>query len=211
MIEAEKIIENPEYKLIKKLEYDDIIHFVIENIRLKNSSTRFYFFINILFLGILIGLSMWGFQSLGFSFGSYFKFLLGGILAGSFLVVPFHEGFHGLAYKIQGAPKIHFGADMKQMLFYVAADKYVVGRKKFYFVALAPFVMINLTGIIFLFFLPAYWHIFIYSFLLMHNIMCIGDFAMVSFFIDHSDKDLYTFDDHKERVSYIYEKVDVDL
>lgn len=207
MTDPDKISEDQNYRLLKKLEYDDIVPFVMENIRLRNNATRFYFFINILFLVIIFVLSIRGFQALSFTWGTYFKYLFGGILAGSFLVVPFHEGFHGLAYKIKGAPKIHFGADMKQMLFYVAADKYVVGRKKFYFVALAPFVMINLIGIIFLFFVPIYWHIFIYTFLLMHNIMCIGDFAMVSFFMHHDDKDLYTFDDHKERVSYIYEKV----
>lgn len=207
MMNADSLNENPDFRLFKKLGYDSIIPFVLENIRLKNNATRFYFFINILFLAILFGLSLRGFNAYNFTYGTYFKFLFGGILAGSFLVVPFHEGFHGLAYKIKGAPSIQFGADMKQMLFYVAADKYVVGRKKFYFVALAPFVMINLIGIIFLFFVPIYWHIFIYTFLLMHNIMCIGDFAMVSFFMHHDDKDLYTFDDHKERVSYIYEKV----
>jgi hypothetical protein len=86
--------------------------------------------------------------------GAMVKQLVAGTIAGSFLVIPLHESVHGLAYKIIGAPKIHFGADLKQMIFYVAADKYPVGRKGFYFIALAPFLFINLSGAITLIFFP---------------------------------------------------------
>jgi hypothetical protein len=37
--------------------------------------------------------------------------------------------------------------------------------------------------------------------------MCIGDFAMISFFQLKKDKELYTYDDHKEKTSYIFEKI----
>jgi len=206
-INHEELFNRDNFKEIKRLKYDSIIPFVFENIKHKNWAVTFYLFINSLYLAILAGISVYGFLKMDFNGGTYFSWILWGILGGSFVVIPFHEAFHGLAYKLQGAPKIHFGADMKQMLFYVAADKYVIGRRSFYVVALTPFMAINIITLVFTPFLSAYMLVMIFTFLLLHNIMCIGDFAMVSYFAHHKDKELFTFDDHQNRISYIFERV----
>jgi hypothetical protein len=138
---------------------------------------------------------------------TYFSFLGWGVLAGSILIIPFHEVLHGMAYKLVGAPTITYGADFRQMLFYVAADRFVINSREFAVVALAPFVVINLVCLLLMIFLPVQWMIFFLSLLLLHNIMCIGDFAMLSYFSKNSRLKLFTFDDHKQKVSYIFESV----
>jgi hypothetical protein len=206
-IKSEEIQSNNDYRELHSLSYDSILSFVFENIRQKTFSSHFYLTVNFIYLALIIVISIEGFVSGSFKLSPFLSYIFWGFLAGSFLVIPFHEMFHGLAYKFLGAPKIHFGADMKQMLFYVAADKYVVGRKEFYIVALAPFLCINFITIILTFFLNPYWTLLAFTFLLLHNIMCIGDFAMISYFQQNSERELYTFDDHKNRMSYIYEKI----
>ncbi len=203
---AGQLESDPRFRQVSMLGYDSILPFVWRNIREINLSSRFYFFINIIYLVLMLGMSISGLLSHNFTAGLVFKYFFLGFLAGSFAVIPVHEAIHGLAYRMKGATGIRFGADFKQMLFYVVADRFVLCRKDFYFVALAPFAVINLISIILMFFTNGYWQLFLITFLLLHNIMCIGDFAMVSFFMKHKGKDLYTFDDHKRRISYIYER-----
>jgi hypothetical protein len=42
--------------------------------------------------------------------------------------------------------------------------------------------------------------------LLTHNIMCIGDFAMVNYVSRH-ERSLYSFDEPEKKMSYFYEVV----
>ena len=98
--------------------------------------------------------------------------------------------------------------DLKQMIFYVTADRYIIGAKKFYLVAMAPFAVINLAGISFILSHPSPEIIIgLLTFLFLHNLMCIGDFAMLSFFYKHRDKELFTFDILEDKESYICEPV----
>lgn len=203
-------LHNPSrFRLLEELRYDSIIPFVFKNIGHATRSGIIYRFVNI-FLGVFVlGFSIYGFRAGVFSGGPYFKILLWAILSGTVVVIPLHEGIHAAAYKLSGAPRVFFGMDLKQMLFYVSTDNYVVDRKQFYFVALSPFVFINAVSILVLFFSGPYGFLFISVFLFLHNLMCIGDFAMVSFFEKKKDRKLYTYDKHGERISYIFEELEV--
>lgn len=201
----EDLKDTARFKLIKTLHYTGIIEFVFKNIQNKNLPSRFYTFFNLFILVIIIGLSVSGFQNDLFNFKDYIFSFLWGFLSGSIFVIPLHELIHGLAYKLKGAPKINFGADLGQAIFYVAADNFVIGKKTFFFVAIAPFVTINILALFLINFSGPSSIISILFFLLFHNIMCIGDFAMISFFVENKAKELFTYDDHKERTSYIYE------
>ncbi len=44
------------------------------------------------------------------------------------------------------------------------------------------------------------------SAMFFHATMCAGDFAMLSYFEFHRDKELYTFDDVGKKTSYFYFK-----
>ena len=206
-ITVEELWNSGKYKHLQTLKYHEIVEFVFKNIRLRNLATRWYFGYNLFTLILLICSSIYVFYAGDLNFKSIFKLFLWGLLAGSFLVVPVHEIIHGLSYLIQGVPKIHFGADFRQMIFFVSSDKYVIGRQAFYKVALSPFLIINLVVLILIFLLDIKFTIFLISFVFFHNIMCIGDFAMVSYYLYHKDKELYTYDDHSQKTSYIFEKI----
>lgn len=206
-LSVENIEHSDNFIKLKELKYDDIINFVFENIRKKTPASIFYFFINAFNLLLIIYFLIDSPQNEGVTLAEFLRQFVTGLFAGSILVIPFHEGFHGLAYKITGAPKIHFGADLRQMIFYVTAHHYVIGRYAFYFIAFAPFLLINVAIIIL--FLETHWMELFTSlfFLFFHNIMCIGDFAMVSFYQQNKDKELFTYDNIYIKTSYIYEKL----
>ena len=192
---------------IKELRFSEILVFVLENIRIKNVCTEFYLFIILFFISILTGITVFGFMHDVFILKTYLACLGWGALAGSILIIPFHEGLHALAFLLIGARKIKFGADLKQMLFYATADNFVAGRKGFFLVALAPFVIINLACLFFVLNAGLDVWLFLTVMLLLHNIMCIGDFAMLSFFMRHKDKEMYTFDDLETKTAWFYERV----
>lgn len=147
-LKVEDLYDESRFRLLKSLHYDEIVEFVFENIQKKNYSTRSFYFINILLFVLIIGFSISGFRNDLFIFRNYIISFLLAMIAGTFIVIPFHEILHGIAYKITGAPKIDFGADLRQGIFYVAANNYVIGRRQFTFVALTPFIAINLTAVI---------------------------------------------------------------
>ncbi len=204
----EKILSENNLKVFRKIQYDNILNFVFENIKSRSFPSRSYFFISILGFVLLLTYSILVFSSGEIQIKSYLIWFVGGIFAGSILIIPFHELLHALAYKFTGAPKIHYGMDLKQMIFYVTADRYIIGAKKFYLVAMAPFAVINLAGISFILSHPSPEIIIgLLTFLFLHNLMCIGDFAMLSFFYKHRDKELFTFDILEDKESYICEPV----
>lgn len=140
------------------------------------------------------------------SWGLYWQYLLFGVLAGMILVIPFHEMLHGFTYKLAGAPKVKFGADLSQMMFYASAPGFVAGKFNFYMVALSPFVVINiifLSGIV-LGSGEMQWGSLVAVFI--HSTMCIGDFAMINYFAAFPGKKVYTYDDHSKKRSYFYIK-----
>lgn len=203
----EDLQDESRFRLIKSLYYDEIVEFVFENIQKRNFLSIFYFFINTLFLVLIVSFSISGFRNDLFIFKHYAVSLILGMIAGTIVVIPIHEILHGIAYKIAGAPRVDFGADLKQGIFYVAANNYVINRKQFTFVAMTPFIFINTISLIFINLFTPYFFIGILFFLFFHNIMCIGDFAMLSYFRENNDKELYTYDNHKEKKSYIYQKL----
>jgi hypothetical protein len=129
-----------------------------------------------------------------------------GLFAGTILVIPLHELLHGLAYRILGARKIRFGADLQQMIFFVTADRYPVSGYELYFLAMTPFLVINMATVI----ISAVWFpqviLFPAFFLFSHNMMCIGDFALANYVL-HARNKVYTFDVTDKKKSYFYEEV----
>ena len=85
------------------------------------------------------------------------------------------------------------------------ATRYPVSGKQIHLLTLTPFIIINLLSIAAttLFFQGAI--LFSAFFLLSHNIMCIGDFA-ISGFIARMGGRIYTFDEPERKMSYFYQK-----
>ena len=193
-----------EYQLLHKLHYDSIISFVFENIKKKTLGSAVYFINLIILLFLILITSKQAFSIDTISLKPYILAICSGFILGSFIIIPFHELFHALAYRIVGAKKPKFGMDLKQLIFYVTADRFVVNSKEFHWVALTPFLIINISVASAFFFLNTNWQIISLFFLFFHNIMCIGDFALLSFFHSHPKEKLFTFDILEEKTSYIY-------
>lgn len=120
------------------------------------------------------------------------------------LLVPLHEGIHGLAYKLVGAPEVQYGSDIKKFIFYAMADRFVVGFPRFLAVALAPFLVINLFAVLAIFYVSLNYQWLLLGVLLMHTGACAGDFAMLSFFLRHRGEGMLTYDDVSGKLSYFY-------
>jgi len=193
------------YRLILQLDFNEMIPFVISNIRKASLSSLLYLIINSAFLIFIIIYAFWSINLGHTNTGRVIWLVLAGILTGSFLVILPHELLHGLAYRILGARKIKFGADLQQFIFYVTADGFPISKKELIFLAMTPFVLINLLLIVF----TAVWvpqlTLFSASFLFCHNLMCIGDFAMISYAYSHKGE-VFTYDDTENKRSYFFER-----
>ena len=96
---------------------DDMIPFVLSTIRKKGLMSWLYVAVNVIGLSGIGIYSIWGFCTGWINWSGFIIQLLLGIFAGSLIIIPFHELLHGLAYKILGAKKIQFGANLQQFFF----------------------------------------------------------------------------------------------
>ena len=205
-LNPEQLKDQERFDLIKTLSHDEIIQFVMNELRKLRWPMVIFYGINIILLSMIIAFSLTNIIHSYISWGLYWQFLLLGIFSGMILVIPVHELLHGLAYKLAGASKVKFGADIRQMLFYASAPSFVAGKKAFFMVAFFPFVIINLVFLsgILLGSPPVQWASLVALFI--HTTMCIGDFAMVNFFAAYPGKKVYTYDNPETRTSFFYLK-----
>jgi hypothetical protein len=118
--------------------------------------------------------------------------------------VPLHEYIHVLAYRSQGAVNTSYAANLKKFFFMALADKFVANKKEFEVVALAPFVVISMAAVILFLVLSKEWQLSMAGLLLAHTAMCSGDFGLLSYFEMHKDKQVVTYDDVENKLSYFY-------
>jgi hypothetical protein len=203
---VEQIQNNSRFKLLDKLHYDDIVEFATEYVRKRTRSMRTYIVFIIIFfllqwLAFLFGIFVRDMNAI-----SLLKQFLYGLIISLTIVIPLHELIHALGYLILGAKKIRFGAVLKHFAFYAVADDFVANRNAFIFLALSPFIIVSLLNLAGFIFVQGYASYTYVSVLFFHATMCAGDFAMLSYFEFHRDKELYTFDNVGEKISYFYYK-----
>jgi hypothetical protein len=203
--DAETLLNDPGYRQVLELDFSDMIPFVLTNIRKRGIIPLIYMAANILLLVIIILYAIWGVRMELLNAGKIFWQLLAGFLAGSILVIAPHELLHGLAYRIIGARKISFGADLQQFIFYVTASRFPISKYQLVFLAMTPFILINVIVTALTLAWASQFTLFSASLLLCHNIMCIGDFAVVNYACKHRGP-LYTFDDTENKKSYFFER-----
>ena len=201
---VEQIRKDPGFQLLDKLHYDDIVDFASENVRKRTRSMFFYLVLLIIFFILLWSAFLYGIIAQDMNWVSLLKQFLYGLIISLTIVIPFHELIHALGYFVLGARKIRFGAVLKHFAFYAVADDFVVGRNAFIFLALSPFIIVSLLNFAGLFFVSGYASYTYVSVLFFHATMCAGDFALLSYFEFHREKELYTFDDVGKKTSYFY-------
>jgi hypothetical protein len=193
------------FVLLDELRHDELIPFVRKYLRKRTAVALFYTLFNV---GILAFIGVWLFLNLGvngFNWRDGLRFLSYGV-ALAFLFVPLHEYIHVLAYKSQGATHTSYDVYWKKFVFLAVADRFVADRKEFSVVALAPFVLISGMLILLFPWVGQSWSFTILGALLTHTAFSSGDFGLLSYFRYHRDKQVVTYDDRTNRISYFFAK-----
>lgn len=119
------------------------------------------------------------------------------------VVLPVHEALHALAYRMAGAREIRWKMLCRYLAAYVVAERFVAGRRVFFFVALAPFVVITPVAIV-----PAVlfrWSVLWLTVLLWHTAGVSGDWALMNYYWHHRAREIYTWDEGGR--SFFYARV----
>jgi len=203
-IKPEELIDNG-YILMDKLGHKELIPFVRTYLNKRTTISLFYTCINVVIASIVVFWFWKNYGKLNFNLGAGFTHFSYG-LAIAFLLIPIHEYIHVLAYKSQGAVNTSYDANLKKFYFMALANHFVANKKEFRIVALAPFVVINATLLALLFFATQLWTFTILGILLTHTAFSSGDFGLLSYFDFHKDKDIVTYDDVENKISYFYGK-----
>jgi hypothetical protein len=203
-ISPEELTKNG-FTLLDKLEHSELMPFVVMYSKKKTFASYTYNFLNVSFLLLLIFL-IWRGNSEGFFTISAALLHLSYGVSFSFLLVPFHEYIHALAYKSQGAQHTSYDANWKKFYFMAIADKFVANRNEFRIVALAPFMVITFVFLVCTLLGSPLWAISFATIILCHTAFCSGDFALLSYFEFHKDKELVTYDDKENKISYFFSR-----
>jgi hypothetical protein len=204
-LRVEDLEDHCKYRELLKIPYDELITFVLDYIRRKSEVMIFFWSACIIFLGLALSvrINIAGYFPLKNII--YHSFL--GLIIFPVLCIPVHEGFHIIPFFFAGARRIRIGVDLKQYLFYITAHRHVVSSGQFRFVALTPFIVINLTLLILIFILPGLWKWSMSLLLFVHTTMCAGDFALLNFLWINRKKKIYTWDDAEKKMAYFYEEI----
>jgi hypothetical protein len=201
-IRPDELRENG-YILLDKLGHKELVPFIRTYMKKRTRYSVFYYISNFLLFGLVGYFFVEGYNLPHYSFGDRFTLFSYG-LAIAFALLPLHEYIHVLAYKSQGATNTSYDANLKKFYFMALADKFVANKKEFEIVALAPFIIITTTLIIFLLVANSNWILTISSVLLAHTAMCSGDFGLLSYFEFNKEKQTVTYDDVENKISYFY-------
>ncbi len=206
-LEVEDLTNSTSFRLLKELRHDEIIYFLQDEFRRRNWIIQLFFALNIFILVTMIVLGIKDVLNEVIGFWSMIGLIILGML-NTILLIPVHECIHGIAYWLVGAKKISFGANWRMFYFYAVADNFVIDRKRFFVVALAPFIVISLVLLFFVLEGNPEIKWLALSVLFIHTTACAGDIGILSYYQQHRHKELYTFDDVQKKTSYIYERVE---
>lgn len=198
----EELRNEEKYRLILAVPFENLLPFLFDNMSAATKTMRFFYSFLIM---CALSVIFFVFQTEK-AFGQIFWYGLVGFLSSFTIMVPIHELLHGLAFKIFGARKLKFGKDIKQMMFYVTVNNFVMNRRQFSVLALLPFITVTFVLLALELLVPGPLRWFCLSAMFWHATMCIGDFAMLSFFEKNKNLELYTFDDVSKKSTYFYVK-----
>jgi hypothetical protein len=94
------------------------------------------------------------------------------------LMIPLHEGAHGLAIVWVGH-KPRFGAKLSRLVVYATTDAGLFRRNEFVLVALAPLVALTLLGMLLVFFVPDWARYYVSLGVILNAGSAIGDLWML--------------------------------
>lgn len=201
----EDLQNSDKYELIEELHHSQIKDFVISRLSGNNILIRtfMYYQVAMVVLGIFTLTRVIVLATRHFP--EPLLFTLAALAFSFSVLVPVHELLHGISIKITGAKKIHYGAYFSKFIFYAEADRHVMNRKQFAFVALTPLVVIKVLTLIGIFLLwNSGWVYFMATIMSVHSLFCAGDIGLLSVFYSDVHSASYTFDVKSEEKSYYY-------
>ncbi|MFK8102309.1 MAG: DUF3267 domain-containing protein [Saprospiraceae bacterium] len=193
------------YRQKDSLNHQELIPFVQTYLKKKTFSSRLFNVLNLLFLAFFVAFFSYHYAQDNFSFGDGLSYTGIGVLL-ALSLIPVHEYLHVLAYRYVGAQQTSYDANLKKFYFMAIADRFVANKKEFFIVALTPFLSVCIAVGISLFVLEGLWICTALSVLVTHTTFCSGDFALLSYFDFHQDREIVTYDDRASGISYFYEK-----
>ncbi len=204
-IRPEDLAENG-YVQLDELGHKELVPFIQTYMKKWTKYSIIYYFSNLIVFGLVGYLFVQNYNLPDYNFGDRFTHFSYG-LAVAFALLPLHEYIHVLAYKSQGATITSYDANLKKFYFMALADKFVANKKEFEVVALAPFTIITIALTILLFIVNSEWTLTIASVLLAHTAMCSGDFGLLSYFEFNKEKQVVTYDEIENKISYFYGRI----
>jgi len=193
--------QNEQYQLLLQVPHNNMLPMIKEELAHKTVFTRAYKNWASVVMFFAAALLTFGLFSFGFNL-NFLWFLLIGFGLSLLIIVP-HELIHGLGYKWLKAPKVVYGAVWKHLMFYASAPNFVATTPGFYYMALAPFVVLNCALIAGIVLLPFYWKLALSVTLILHSFACGGDFALCSYLYRHKGQ-VFTYDDPATQEAYFY-------
>lgn len=205
MLKVEDIENHPGYRELLSVPYGSLVDFVLDYLRRKTALMIVFWSVCIFTLVIAVTER---FMIAGyFSMRSILLHSTLGLIVFPLILIPLHELLHVIPFFLTGARKIRVGMDLKQYIFYVTAHRHVASAVQFRFVALVPFLLINLALLILIFMLPGLWKWSLSLLLFVHTTMCAGDFALMNFLWINRKKKILTWDDADQKMAYFYEEL----
>lgn len=203
----EDLHDDPTYELILELEHERMMPFLQQELGRRNQVVRSFSAFNwFCTLGMLL-FGGWQLYHGILGPGQMVLYFFVGVALSMSVLILVHEGIHALAYLLVGARNIHFGGSFRKLYFYAVADRCVLSRRRFHFVALTPFWVIFFAGIIILPLVQPEIQWIIFGLVLIHNWNCAGDFALLSYYYEHSESELWTYDDVRAGKSYFFKQI----
>jgi hypothetical protein len=136
---------------------------------------------------------------------AYLLIAIGAVGFSLTLLVVIHELMHGLVLKLAGAPKVSFGMVPGKFIFYAEADKFVLGRKPFLWVAFTPLILVQIvTAILIIAWFTQPLVYFPLMVMCIHSFFCAGDIALATLFFRFPGQEVFTYDDHERKTSYYF-------
>lgn len=200
-----RISELPENaELLTTLSHSDFKGFAKEVFKLKSRIKTLFWVVTLLSMAILGAVLSYSITR-GFTMGdwSYLWQFLAALLANFTIIMVLHEALHGLAYKLQGAKKVYFGAELKKLTVYAASDEEIFDGRAFNFVAWLPFAIISPLLILGALLAPDYLLFFGTAFA-VHSFMCQGDFGLILYMKQYPPGQFLTYDSRSKKESYFY-------
>ncbi len=202
IIKPEELKQNG-YELFDKLDHKELIPFVKKYLNKWTLTSVLYYSLNIGLFIIALLLFIDNFKHGHLKiFDWLFWYFIGFTI--SFLLIPLHEYIHVVAYRSQGARNTSYDANLKKFYFMALADRFVTSRKEFKIIALAPFTVISIILILIIPFSGYNFTLTILGILLSHTAMCSGDFGLLSYFEIYKSKEIVTYDEVDNKISYFF-------